>query len=69
MDETQENCELDNPCPQVNISLPWPVYNSHFKVKKLLFDCDSYTTFEVSCNQVRLKLLIQDLCPINHHKH
>ncbi|XP_060855581.1 uncharacterized protein LOC132933288 [Metopolophium dirhodum] len=50
MDETEENCELDNPCPQVNISLPWPVYNSHFKVKKILIDCDLYTTFEVSCN-------------------
>ncbi|KAL5237284.1 hypothetical protein ACI65C_004694 [Semiaphis heraclei] len=37
MDETEENCELDNPCPQVNISLPWPLKHSHVKtVKELL---------------------------------
>lgn len=52
MSEMEENCNLDDPCPQVNISLPWPVYNSHFKVNKILNnnDYDLHKTFEVSCN-------------------
>jgi len=43
MDETEENCELDNPCPQVNISLPWPVYNSKFEVKKIFTNPQGYS--------------------------
>lgn len=53
--EIEENCDLDGPCPQVNIKLPWPVYNLHFKVQKILHDCDLYTTFEVTCNHCATK--------------
>lgn len=46
----EEHCKLDDPCSSVSVGLPWPVYNAHFKIIKTLHDCDSYTTFEVSCN-------------------
>ncbi|CAI6375146.1 unnamed protein product [Macrosiphum euphorbiae] len=63
MSEMEENCNLDDPRPHVNISLPWPVYNSHFKVNKILNDndYDLHKTFEVSCNHcVTRKTLTAD---------
>jgi len=63
MSEMEENCNLDDPRPQMNISLPWPVYNSHFKVNKILKDndYDLHKTFEVSCNHcVTRKTLTAD---------
>jgi len=60
MNEMEENCKLDDPCPQVNISLPRPAYNSHLKVHNVLYDYDLYKTFEVSCNHCVARKTLTD---------